>query len=246
MKENFDKVMDYIDENIKSDTKTIVEGISKLIGYNGNYFKYFFILLTKNELNKYILNRRLYFAAIELCNNKKISVGEIAIKYGYSENSSFTKAFKKKYKIPPNEFRKKLRSIDNDKYSYSDFNKNISNTRSGAIFRKFKENSIISDVDMKFLENIHSGYEECEKIFDIQTCYAIGDLSDNICVPFDKLLEICFDLYIESHDQNAKSIYAKELDISLGILEKICEHYECNYYEVDDNMVCDYYESKSD
>ena len=64
MKENFDKVMDYIDENIKSDTKTIVEGISKLIGYNGNYFKYFFILLTKNELNKYILNRRLYFAAI--------------------------------------------------------------------------------------------------------------------------------------------------------------------------------------
>ena len=107
MKQNkFDLVMDYIDENIRKDTETIKHGIINLIGINSNSFGQYFTVLTGDTLGGYIRSRRLYYAAKELKGYPQKAICDIALDYGYSDQSSFTRAFTTKYGFSPSELRK--------------------------------------------------------------------------------------------------------------------------------------------
>ena len=252
MKQNkFDRVMDYIDENIQKDTETIKKGIIDQIGIDSNSFgKYFTILTEGDTLGGYIRNRRLYYAAKELLEDSKKSICDIALDYGYSEQSSFTRAFSSKYRVPPIEFRQKHAShlLENDKYYFEDLTSQTLDSRFRWICREFERTGIVYGSNLEFIESIEEGRKEFG--FDIDTSYAIADLSERLEVPVYALMQAIFDLVAEikeDPDYLANDISAA---IDLGIhsyedLQKICEYYACSYYELNCFMVDEYYHSNS-
>lgn len=245
----FDLVMDYIDENIKSDTETIKRGIINFIGINSNTFGQFFTVLTGDTLGSYIRNRRLYFAAMDLLRQPKMTISDIALEYGYSDQSAFTRAVSGKYKMSPNEIRTSWEvDIQNEKYLYSDFNPNTSNTRSDHIWREFERTGFLSGGDLDFIDSVEAGHQEFG--FDIDTCYAIADLSERLEVPVYALMSACFDVVVDVKSDPLYLSNKEMVAIDLGIrsheeLIKICEHYACQYYELNRYMVEEYYNSHS-
>lgn len=61
----------------------------------------------KVNVGKYIKDAKLSLAAQDLINTNE-SVIDIAYKYGFDSQQSFTRAFSKKYKLPPLKYRKKI------------------------------------------------------------------------------------------------------------------------------------------
>ena len=249
-KSRFDLVMDYIDENIKFDTETIKRGIMNLIGINSNTFGQYFTVLTSDTLGSYIRNRRLYYAANDLRTHYEKSIVDIALDYGYSEQSSFTRAFSSKYGFSPNELRTPnvFYVIHNDKYYYDDFNEHKPDSRSKSIWREFERTGFIGGSNLEFLESVEAAHKDF--CFDVDTCYAIADLAERLDVPPYALISACFDLVVEiksepDHLPN-RVTYALDLGLqSCEDLEKICEHYACKAYELNDAMVEAFYASLS-
>ncbi len=97
----FDIVMDHIDENIQKTSEEIKKGIFNLVLCNSNTFSQYFHVITGDTLGNYIRNRKLYFAAMELLRHPDKPICEIAVDFGYSDQSAFTRAFSAKYKIAP-------------------------------------------------------------------------------------------------------------------------------------------------
>ena len=62
----FDKVMNYIDENIHQEIKSLKEGIFKSIGYHSSKFEQCFNIITEENLTDYIHKRKMYFAAQDI------------------------------------------------------------------------------------------------------------------------------------------------------------------------------------
>ena len=241
----FDIVMDYIDENIKNDTETIKRGIINLIGINSNTFGQFFTVLTADTLGSYIRNRRLFFAAIDLLRQPQMTISDIALEYGYSDQSAFTRAVSGKYKMSPNEIRTSWEvDIPNEKYLYSDFDPNPLDSRSDHIWREFERTGFLSGGDLDFIDRVEAGHKEFG--FDINTCYLIADLAERLEIPVTALMSSCFDVVTEVKSDPAYISNKEMAAIDLGIcsheeLDKICEHYACQYYELNSFMVKEYY-----
>lgn len=248
MKQNkFDLVMDYIDENIQKDTETIKRGIINLIGINSNSFGQYFTVLTGDTLGSYIRSRRLYYAAKALQSETSKSICEIAGDYGYSEQSSFTRAFTTKFGLSPSDLRQQnvFYFLENDKYFYEDFNPQATKSRSDHIWRQFERSGMIGGDDLAFIESVEAGQKEFG--FDIDTSYAIADLSEQLDVPICALMRACADLVSEIHSDPNYLANDELAAIHLGIrsyedLQKMCEHYACKYYELNSFMVEQYYE----
>ena len=251
MKQNkFDLVMDYIDENIRKDTETIKHGIINLIGINSYSFGQYFTVLTGDTLGGYIRSRRLYYAAKELKGYPQKAICDIALDYGYSDQSSFTRAFTTKYGFSPSEFRKDniYYVLENNKYDYTDFDLKVTDSRSRKIWGEFERTGFIGSSNREFIESVEEGQKEFG--FDIDTCYAIADLSERLGVPAFALMQASFDLVAEVKGDPAYLDNDELAAIHLGIrsfedLKKICEFYACTYYELNCFMVDDYYRSHS-
>lgn len=241
----FDFVMDYIDENIKNDTETIKRGIINLIGINSNTFGQFFTVLTGDTLGSYIRNRRLFFAAMDLLRQPKMTISDIALEYGYSDQSAFTRAVSGKYKMSPNEIRTSWEvDIPNEKYLYSDFDPNPLDSRSDHMWREFERTGFLSGGDLDFIDSVEAGHKEFG--FDINTCYLIADLAERLEIPVAALMSACFDVVAEVKSDPEYLSNKEMAAIDLGIcsheeLDKICEHYACQYYELNSLMVKEYY-----
>ncbi len=69
------------------------------------YLQRGFQILTGYTLSEYMRNRRLYLAAKEL-KEKKMTILDIALKYGYENQSSFDKAFMRFHEMTPKEVQK--------------------------------------------------------------------------------------------------------------------------------------------
>lgn len=241
----FDIVMDYIDEKIKNDAETIKRGIINLIGINSNTFGQFFTVLTGDTLGSYIRNRRLYFAAMDLLRQPKMTISDIALEYGYSDQSAFTRAVSGKYKMSPNEIRTSWGvDIPNEKYLYSDFDPNPLDSRSDHMWKAFERTGFLSGGDLDFIDSVEAGHKEFG--FDINTCYLIADLAERLEIPVTALMSSCFDVVTEVKSAPAYISNKEMAAIDLGIcsheeLDKICEHYACQYYELNSFMVKEYY-----
>ena len=112
MKQNkFDTVMDYIDANITEETDTIKKGIYNEIGYNSNTFGNCFSVLTNESLFHYINERRAFLAAQELISNGDKKIADVALEYGYSEQSSFSRDIKRYFGCTPKEIQKGKKTI---------------------------------------------------------------------------------------------------------------------------------------
>jgi hypothetical protein len=186
---------------------------------------------------------------MDLLRKPKMTISDIALEYGYSDQSAFTRAVSGKYKMSPNEIRTSLEvNIPNEKYLYTDFDPNPSNMRSDLMWREFERTGFLSGCDLDFIDSVEEGHKEFG--FDMDTCYLIADLAERLEVPVSAMMGACFDLVVDvkSDPQYISNKEMTVIDLRIASredLEKICEHYACQYYELNRYMVEEYYNSVS-
>ncbi|KAA8674509.1 helix-turn-helix transcriptional regulator [Clostridium sp. HV4-5-A1G] len=97
------KSIEYINDNL--DKKMRLEDIAGKVFLSKFHFHRVFHAATGESVAQYIRRRRLEEAAKELVNTDS-KIVDIALKYQFSSQESFTRAFKKLYGTPPRKFRK--------------------------------------------------------------------------------------------------------------------------------------------
>jgi AraC family transcriptional regulator len=98
----------YIEDHLSEDIK--LEDIAKECNVSYHYFTKTFSLITGYSLKEYIRNRRITLASYDITNTDNRII-DIAIKYGYSSNEAFSRAFRKIHGINPSEARRSQISI---------------------------------------------------------------------------------------------------------------------------------------
>ncbi len=93
---NLLKIIGYINENLETVT---VEALSKHFYYSSTYIYKLFIRYLKISPKDYIVEKKLSYAKMLLLNGAKPN--DVAIACGYSEYSTFYRAFVKLFKVPP-------------------------------------------------------------------------------------------------------------------------------------------------
>lgn len=100
-----ENMIDWVETNLKNDPT--LEKMSDYVGYSSFYCSVKFHEAVGISFKEYIMRRKLIQAAVELSEtNHKII--DIAIKFGFSSNEAFTRAFHKRYGCSPSQYRKKL------------------------------------------------------------------------------------------------------------------------------------------
>ncbi|MES2454913.1 MAG: AraC family transcriptional regulator [Bacteroidota bacterium] len=97
------RVLHYIDENLHADVS--LARISEIAFFSPFHFHRIFKQITGEAPGEYITRRRVEKAAADLI-NKVTPISDIFVHYGFTDNSSFTRTFKKFYGVSPTEFRK--------------------------------------------------------------------------------------------------------------------------------------------
>lgn len=97
------RVFEYIEANLDADLS--LPALAKVGCFSAFHFHRVFKTITKETVNAYVTRKRLECAALDLI-HKSLSISEIALKSGFNDNSTFTRAFKKFYGISPTGFRK--------------------------------------------------------------------------------------------------------------------------------------------
>lgn len=98
--------VDQIDSCIKAeeDEKLTLSALSRRLGYSEYYTSRKFSEISGMKLRDYIRFRKLAFALKEL-RDSDYGIMSIAVKYGFSSNEAFSRAFKDTYGITPAEYR---------------------------------------------------------------------------------------------------------------------------------------------
>ncbi|MBK6265123.1 AraC family transcriptional regulator [Marivirga sp. S37H4] len=129
-KNRINRVFQFIDENLDSDIS--LSKVAEIAYFSPFHFHRVFKTITGETLNGFITRRKIEKAALDIL-HKKCSISEISHIYGFSDNSAFTKAFKKFYGISPTEFKRqnpnrftKIRQLKSKNgQEYPDFDKYI-------------------------------------------------------------------------------------------------------------------------
>ncbi len=95
-------VLDYIDENIKSEISN--NDLCNIAGYSYIHLARLFKLYLGVTPIEYILKRRLLYAVYEM--NGDLSKTDIAFEFGFDTYSGFYKAFKREFSCSPSKFTK--------------------------------------------------------------------------------------------------------------------------------------------
>lgn len=94
----------FIDEHLDDEIDYTL--LSKKMGVNEYTMRRVFSLLTNISLTEYIRKRRLSVAGYDLYNGN-VKVMDVAVKYGYNNATSFSRAFTSFHGIKPSEINKK-------------------------------------------------------------------------------------------------------------------------------------------
>ncbi len=95
---------DYIEKNLNKSIRLV--DIANNLHISAYHFHRLFHGQTNETLTRFINRIKLERSAMLLVTNKKISITEIAYAYGYSESSSYSRAFKKHFHVSPRQYRK--------------------------------------------------------------------------------------------------------------------------------------------
>lgn len=129
-KSRINRVFQFIDENLDADLS--LHRIAEIAFFSPFHFHRVFKFITGETLNAFVTRRRIEKSALDLL-HKNTTTTELSHKYGFSDNSSFSRAFKKFYGVSPTEFRKqnpnrfsKIRQLESKNgQEYPDYEKYI-------------------------------------------------------------------------------------------------------------------------
>ena len=93
--------IDYIESHIKEDIK--IDDLANNVYVSSYYLQTGFQIMTGYSIGEYIRNRKLYLAALDLLQNKKVI--DVALDYGYETPEAFTKAFKRFHGFLPSKIK---------------------------------------------------------------------------------------------------------------------------------------------
>ena len=97
------EVIDYIEENLLENL-TLKE-VAEHFYFSSSLLNQVFKLVNQLTIMEYIRNRKLTLAGQELMTTR-ISILDVALKYGYETPEAFTKAFARLYGFPPSFVRR--------------------------------------------------------------------------------------------------------------------------------------------
>lgn len=129
-KNRINRVFEFIDKKLESDLS--LNTVSEIAFFSPFHFHRVFKFVTGETLKEYVTRRRIEKSALDLL-HKNIAVTELAHKYGFSDNSSFSRAFKKYFGTSPTIFKKenpnrhsKIRQLESKNgQGYPDYTKYI-------------------------------------------------------------------------------------------------------------------------
>lgn len=90
-------VIDYIEDNIN---QLDMDSISRLTGIPKGLYQRIFTYMCGVSISEYVRKRRMTIAAYSLLQNSD-KIIDIALEFGYDTHSSFTRAFKEQFDVPP-------------------------------------------------------------------------------------------------------------------------------------------------
>lgn len=102
-KNRINRVFEFIDENLEADLS--LNTIAEIAFFSPFHFHRVFKFVTGETLNEYVIRRRIEKSALDVL-HKNITITELAHKFGFSDNSSFSRTFKKYYGVSPTQFKK--------------------------------------------------------------------------------------------------------------------------------------------
>jgi AraC-like DNA-binding protein len=103
-----ENMVDWIENNLIANPT--LEKMSDYVGYSSFYCSTKFHEVVGISFKEYVMKRKLTLASTELKETKS-RVLDIAIKYGFTSNEAFTRAFYRNYGYTPYQFRKVLPQI---------------------------------------------------------------------------------------------------------------------------------------
>lgn len=95
-------MINWVEKNIEEDPN--LQEMARHVGYSEFYCSSKFHEYVGISFKEYVFRRKLSLAAETLINTDA-HIMEIAVKYGFSSNEAFSRAFKKTYGYSPNQFR---------------------------------------------------------------------------------------------------------------------------------------------
>jgi AraC-type DNA-binding domain-containing proteins len=98
------KAEDYIEKHLSEKIK--LSDIAHNLGISEYHFHRIYRNSSTETLNQFITRIKMERSAIYLVVDKKITITEIAFRYGYNDSSSYNRAFRKYFGLSPTQFRK--------------------------------------------------------------------------------------------------------------------------------------------
>jgi AraC family of transcriptional regulator, multidrug resistance transcriptional activator len=100
-----ENMVDWVEINLIDDPS--LEKMSDYVGYSSYYCSSKFHEAVGVSFKEYVMKRRLTLASVDL-RETDCRIIDIAVKYGFSSNEAFTRAFYKNFGYTPSQFRKLL------------------------------------------------------------------------------------------------------------------------------------------
>ena len=100
----YNKIIQYIDHNIKEDIS--ISDIANVVGYSANHIYKLFKLYSPYPIMEYVRRMKMNHAANEIYKGRKLL--DIALDYGYGSPAGFYKAFKNIFGCSPRDFQKNI------------------------------------------------------------------------------------------------------------------------------------------
>lgn len=98
-------VMDFVEKNLDADFS--LDQLSKKACFSPFHFNRVFAAIVGETINNYINRKRIERIASIILVDPDKPLNELAYKYGFNSDSSFSRAFKKYYGVTPSEFKTK-------------------------------------------------------------------------------------------------------------------------------------------
>ena len=102
--QRINKVLAYIDAHLDADLS--LKTVADVAHYSPFHLHRLFKAVINEPLNAYIVRKRIERTAMMLIHDKSSSIADVADKYGFGNDASFSRTFKKFYGQSPSAFRK--------------------------------------------------------------------------------------------------------------------------------------------
>ncbi|MBH5316481.1 AraC family transcriptional regulator [Paenibacillus sp. GSMTC-2017] len=159
------KVQDFIEANVCN--SLTLEELAAVAGFSKYHFHRIFKGIVNESLLQFVNRVKLEKSVNLLIHRPEMTVTDIAYRFGFTDTSTFSRAFKNYYQMSPNNYRNQYRNISHNSIEHSTYVKRFIKTTV-----RDNENHVKGTVTIKTIDDLHVAYlrhlgtfEELKKVF---------------------------------------------------------------------------------